>query len=214
VGFKEATLVVVSIERRKQMAEKLFRISIEGHLDEKRLREFCLKHHKEAVVASKGLITSKAPEGDVEYMLGYATRCFAGDISHNYKEESFLEDIESWPYNEIPNLPGWEGWKPIEILGIFHPATVLIELNGDRAIAFFDDMDFGGYFILPGDEDKEAETLEEAIAFHTGKDAEFYGETMVSQRQGSIAIWKSTAYKSLEIRLDTKTGTITISKEE
>jgi hypothetical protein len=204
------------------MAERQFKIVLEGHLDEKKLRDFCLKHHAAAVEASRGLITSAAPEGDVEYLLGYAARCFAGDISHDYSEESSIEEIEGWPYVDASTpeytMGLWEGWKIIEPKGIAqHPATIAIELNGNRAIAFFDDMDFSSYFRLyeneTDDDGKDAKDIEEAITFHTGKDAEFHGETILSQRQGSIAIWTSTVYPGLEVTLDTKTGNVVLKQE-
>ncbi len=125
-----------------------FRINIEGRMDPEKVRELAHKHHQDSF--DKGLCTSpNLPRDDDEYLLGYLVRSFASSISHSYDHNSViaeLSDVEEvkWHYlqeQEITSQFSAENWKIVSLEDISHPCLIAVEMNGNRAIAFHEDID-------------------------------------------------------------------------
>ena len=126
-----------------------FRINIEGRIDPEKVRELAHKHHQD-VFERGGCTNPNLPRDDDEYLLGYLVRSFASSISHAYDLDSViaeLSDVEEVKWVEATHLSCASlpfvqaGWKVIELSDIRHPSLLAIEMNGNRAIAFHEDID-------------------------------------------------------------------------
>jgi len=201
--------------------EKKFKITIEGHLNEEKMRKF-IQEERDKSLGLTG-IDSPLPGNDVEYLLGYAARVLATSISHDSEESHTLEDMESWPFLEIVGPELWKGWKILEVQGTaMHPRIIALELNGNRAIAMSESVDYDGFLNI-GDMESEdgaelnrkATTIDEAIEANKSGRSGFEGEFLAGRLEGIRAIWELDDEWTIpfKITLDTETGNVILERK-